>query len=88
MYITGKNGLSALNTLGTIGISVNMSVDSSGKVGFDSKTSTTKGFPSIEGFAYKMLQGELVVQVLFKVEEQDPAKLKGPMNVPLIPPTQ
>jgi hypothetical protein len=27
--------------------------------------------PSIEGYAYKMVQGELVIQVLFTVQEQD-----------------
>jgi RHS repeat-associated protein len=86
LYITGQNGLSALNTFGTIGLNVNLSVSSSGDVEVDQKNSRTKGFPSIEGFAYKMVQGQLIVEILFTVPEQDPSKLKGPMDVPLAPP--
>jgi hypothetical protein len=33
-----------------------------------------------------MVQGELVIQVLFTVQEQDPSKLNGPMTVPLFTP--
>jgi RHS repeat-associated protein len=84
-FITGLNGFSALNSFGVINILVNMSVDQAGKVSVNSGSSA-KGFPSIEGFAYKIIQGELVVQVLFKVQEQDPSKLNGPLNVPLAPP--
>jgi hypothetical protein len=45
-----------------------------------------RAFRRFEGFSYKMVQGALVVQKLFQVEEQDPSKLQGPMNVPLAPP--
>lgn len=76
LYITGKNGLSAFNDLGTIGIYANLSIASNGNVSVDS-SSRTKGFPSIEGFAYRMVNGKVVVQVLFKKKEEDPKDLKG-----------
>jgi hypothetical protein len=33
-----------------------------------------------------MVEGELVIQVLFTVQEQDSSKLNGPMNAHLLPP--
>jgi hypothetical protein len=74
------------NTFGTIAFNVNFSVASSGQVAVDPTTSSTKGYPSIEGFAYKIVQGQLIVEILFTVQEQDPNKLKGQMDVPLVPP--
>jgi hypothetical protein len=53
------------------------------RVEVDRSTSSTKGFPSVEGYAYAMVEGQVVVQVLFTVPEQDPSKLNGPMDVPL-----
>jgi len=44
--------------------------------------SVTKGYPS-EGYAYKMVEGQLMIEALFTVPEQDPSKLNGPMNVPI-----
>src|SRR6202035_1486636 len=84
VLITGKNGLSALNTYGQIGFRANFSLDASGNAQ-RLPSSVTKGYPSIEGFAYKIVQGELVVQIIFKVDEQDPSKLNGPMNQPMTP---
>jgi len=82
--VSARNGLSALNNLGDIGFMVNVGVDASGKVTLD-PDSVTKGYPSIEGYAYKMVEGEVVIQVLFTVQEQDASNLNGPMNVPLLP---
>jgi RHS repeat-associated protein len=82
LYITGSNGLSALNAFGQIGFTVNMKLDSTGVLTID-PSSKTKGFPSIEGFAYRIIEGALVTQILFTVPEQVPSKLKGPMDVPL-----
>ncbi|HXO42131.1 MAG TPA: hypothetical protein VN999_11810 [Thermoanaerobaculia bacterium] len=73
----------AVAQLGQINFNVEMSVSSSGAVKVD-PSGTTKDYPSIEGYAYRIINGELVIQVLFKVPEQDPSKLKGPMNVPLV----
>ena len=82
--VSARNGLSALNNLGDIGFMVNVGVDAAGNVTRD-PGSVTKGYPSIEGYAYKMVEGEVVIQVLFTVQEQDPSNLNGPMNVPLLP---
>ena len=35
-----------------------------------------------------MVNGQLMIQVLFEVPEQDPSKLNGPMDVPLVTPAQ
>jgi RHS repeat-associated protein len=87
MSFAGRNGFGAITPwIGNIGFTVNMSVDSSGKTQVDPATSTTKGFPSVEGYAYQVVNGELFIHVLFEVREQDPSKLNGPMNVPLAPP--
>jgi hypothetical protein len=83
--VSARNGLSAINPLGDIGFMVNVGVDAAGNVTRD-PGSVTKGYPSIEGYAYKMVEGELVIQVLFSVQEQDPSKLNQPMNVPLVGP--
>jgi hypothetical protein len=80
--VTGRNGLSALNGLGDIAFMVNVGVDAAGNVTRD-PGSVTKGYPSIEGYAYKMVEGALMIQVLFTVQEHDPSKLNGPMNVPI-----
>jgi len=42
------------------------------------------GLPVDRGYAYRIINGELVIQVLFKVKEQDPSMRKGPVNVPLV----
>jgi hypothetical protein len=65
-----------------------MSIDTSGNVEVDSSSSQTKAFPSIEGYAYTMVQGELVIVVLFAVEETTPSALNGEQNVPLTTPAQ
>jgi hypothetical protein len=43
---------------------------------------------SLSSLLAASLEGELVVQVLFKVEEQAPDQLKGPMNAPFVPPAR
>jgi RHS repeat-associated protein len=83
LFIKGTNGFEVLANLGSINILANLAVSPNGKVTVD-PSSRTKGFPSIEGYAYRMIQGELVIQILFKVPEQDPSKLKQPMDVPLV----
>lgn len=85
VFISGRNGLAALNNLGDISVLANMTVDRHGNVSLDSPTSRTKAFPSIEGYAYQMVQGELLIKVLFEVPEEDPSDLNGPMSRPLVP---
>jgi hypothetical protein len=46
--------------------------------------SRTKGYPSIEGYSYKIVNGSLVIETLFTVPETDSKALKGPMDVPLV----
>jgi RHS repeat-associated protein len=82
IYLSGKNGFAAINRLGSIGVLADFTVDRSGGVGVNSN-SRTKGYPSIEGYAYRIVQGELVIQVLFKVPEEDPSQLDEPMDTPL-----
>jgi hypothetical protein len=87
MSFSGKTGLSGIAPwLGTIGFNVSFSVDQSGKTRMEPGESQTKAFPSIEGYAYTMVQGELVINVLFNTSERDPDDLNGPQNVPLAPP--
>ena len=83
LHFSGRNGLAPVTPwFGAIGFNVNMSVDASGSVSVD-PSSTTKGFPSIEGYAYTLVNDQLLVQVLFQIPEQDSSKLKGPMDVQL-----
>lgn len=81
--VSGRNGLSALNGLGDIAFMVNVGVDAAGNVLRD-PGSVTKGYPSLEGYAYRMVEGELMIEALFTVQEQDPSKLNEPMNVPIL----
>jgi RHS repeat-associated protein len=88
LTVTGQNGWSALNTLGSITFNANFTVAANGNVA--AEASTTKGYPSIEGFAYKFVDGQLVVQLIFSFQEHNPSDLNGPvdqsMNVSSNPP--
>jgi hypothetical protein len=84
MSFSGTNGFAKVAPfLGSINFTVNMSVDKAGNVVFDRQHSTTKAYPSVEGYAYKMVQGQLMIQILFRVTEKTPDALNGPQNVPL-----
>ncbi len=76
LYLSGKNGFAAINTLGAIGVLANFNVDRSGGV-TAGDASASKGYPSVEGYAYKIVQGELVIQVLFQQREKTSDELNG-----------
>lgn len=82
VFLSGRNGFAAINRLGAIGVLADFTVDRSGGVTVNSN-SRTKGYPSIEGYAYRIVQGELVIQILFKVPEEDPSQLDEQMDKPL-----
>jgi len=83
MHITGDNGFSGVADLGVIGIFAHLTIDRKGGVTVG-PNSVTKWFPSIEGYAYRIVDGELVIDVLFTKPEEDPEYLKGPMDRPLV----
>jgi RHS repeat-associated protein len=82
-FINAKNGLSAVNTFGSISILAILDVSKSGNITVD-PNSRTKGYPSIEGYQYKMVNGQLVIETLFQLPETETKALKGPMDVPLV----
>jgi RHS repeat-associated protein len=84
IYLSGKNGFSFLNSkfLGPIGALADFTVDHSGGV-TPSDASVSKGYPSVEGYAYKIVQGQLVIQVLFQQREKTTSELNGLVDDPL-----
>ena len=62
--------------------SVDLSVNRSGAVKVE-PGSVTKAYPSVEGYSYQIVGGDLSITNLFKNPEQTPDKLKGSMDQPL-----
>jgi RHS repeat-associated protein len=82
IYLSGKNGFAAINRLGAIGVLADFTVDRGGGV-TPNDNSATKGYPSVEGYAYRIVQGELVIEVIYRSPEKTPSELDGPVDEPL-----
>lgn len=80
--IKGENGFEDVVPLGSIEIYVHFAVSNNGAVTLG-PSSSTKAYPSIEGYAYWLVDGELVIQELFLQPEESSGDLKRRPNRPL-----
>jgi len=76
LFMQGTNGWEFANDFGTIEALIHLSISENGEVQLG-PGSTTKEYPSIEGYSYTFENGVLVIQTLFQELEDDPEDLKG-----------
>jgi len=86
--ISATNALGALpGSPGPIDLRVNFIVAPNGRVGI-APGSVADGYPSIAGYAYQIMNGQLLVETLFEIWEQKIDLLEPPMDarIPSRPP--